>query len=241
VRYETSYVIVAGIAWIRRSRVETQDGRLEETVWLVLFDGEQPEARKGVAGASTIERGELDGISWDLRWTALAVPFETPSNPLLRRVAPTHLVTTPALAISGRIGDRMLDAAPGHTARLWGKRHAQTWGWAHASTSDGKWAHLLTASAPPLPRVAQHATERGGPGFPIARSSVEPPRVTVGPYVVDAPVETFIGLRYLDTDGSDLWCYHSECGHLRGAGIDMTDAALEIAVRSPISGWRVEA
>jgi hypothetical protein len=240
VRYETSYVIVAGIAWIRRSRVEMRDGRVEDAVWLVLFDGEQPEARKGVAGASTIERGELDGISWDLRWTALATPFETP-HPLLRRFAPSHLVTTPALSISGRIGDRVLEEAPGHTARLWGKRHAQTWGWAHASTRDGRWTHLLTVLAPPLPRAAQHATERGGPGFPIARSRVEPPRVTVGPYVVDAPVETFIGLRYLDTDGSDLWCYHSERGHVRSAEIDMRGAALEIAVRAPIPGWRVEA
>lgn len=239
-RYATSYVIVAGIAWLRRSRVETQDGRVEDTVWLVLFDGEQPVARRGVAGESTIERGELDGISWDLSWTELATPFETP-NRLLRTVAPTHLVTTPALSISGRIGDRVLDAAPGHTARLWGKRHVQTWGWSHASTADGTWAHLLSALAPPLPRVAQHATERGGPGFPIARSHVEPPRVRVGPYVVDAPVETFIGLRYLDTDGSDLWCYHSERGHLRGAGIDMPGAAMEIAVRAPIAGWRVEA
>jgi len=173
-------------------------------------------------------------------WTELATSFETP-NRFFRIVAPTHLVTTPALSISGRIGDRVLDAAPGHTARLWGKRHAQTWGWAHASTADGRWAHLLTVLAPPLPRASQHATERGGPGFPIARSRVEPPRVTVGPYVVDAPSETFIGLRYLDTDGSDLWCYHSERGHLRGAGIDMPGAAMEIAVRAPIAGWRVEA
>ncbi len=239
-RYETSYVIVAGIAWLRRSRVETSDGRVEEAVWLVRFDGEQPVARKGVAGDSTIERGELDGVSWDLRWSELAAPFETPHR-LLRGVAPTHLVTMPALSISGRIGDHVLDEAPGHAARLWGRRHAQAWGWAHASTADGRWAHVLTASAPPLPRVAQHATERGGPGFPLARSSVEPPRVTVGPYVVDAPVETFIGLRYLDTDGSELWCYHSEHGHLRGAGVDLQGAALEIAVRAPLPGWRVEA
>jgi hypothetical protein len=241
VRYDTSYVIVAGVAWIRRSRVETQNGRVDDSVWVVLFDGEQPVARKGAAGDSTIERGELDGISWDLRWTALAASFETPGNALLRRVAPTHLVTTPALSISGRIGDRLLDEAPGHTARLWGKRHAQTWGWAHASTADGRWAHLLTARAPPLPRVAQHATERSGPGLPLARSRVEPPQMTVGPYVVDAPVETFIGLRYLDTDGSEIWCYHSERGHLRGAGVDLQGAAMEIAVRAPMPGWRVEA
>jgi hypothetical protein len=239
VRYETSYVIVAGVAWIRRSRVQTHDGHVEDSAWIVLFDGERPVARKHAAGASTIERGEIDGIAWDLTWTPVAAAFETPHR-LLRKVAPTHLVTTPAILVSGRIGDRVLDAAPGHTAQLWGKRHARTWGWAHASTADGRWTHLLSADAPPLPRVAQHATERGGPGIPIARSRVEPPRVAVGPYVVDAPVESFIGLRYLDTDGSQIWCYHSERGHLRGGDVDLKGAALEIAVREPIAGWAVE-
>ena len=65
--------------------------------------------------------------------------------------------------------------------------------------------------------------------------------MTVGPYVVDAPVETFIGLRYLDTDGSEIWCYHSERGHLRGEDTELRGAAMEIAVRAPLPGWRVEA
>ena len=174
-RYETSYVIVSGVAWIRRSRVETPQGHVEDSVWIVLFDGERPVARKSQAGNSTIESGALDGIDWDLRWTPRGAAFETPHR-LLRRVAPSHLVTIPALAISGHIGDRVFEDAPGHTARLWGKRHARTWGWAHASTPDGRWVHLLTAEAPPLPRLAQHGTERGGPGIPIARSAVEAPR-----------------------------------------------------------------
>ena len=44
---------------------------------------------------------------------------------------------------------------------------------------------------------------------------------------------------YLDTDGSHIWCYLSEHGHLRGEAIDQRGAALEIAVREPIDGWRV--
>ena len=237
-RFETTYVIVAGIAWIRRSRVETCDGRVEESVWLVTFDGEHSDAHKEPAGDSTINSGRVAGIEWSLGWVELAPQFETPHR-LLRRVAPTQLVTKPALAISGHIGDRVLDRAPGHTARLWGRRHARSWGWAHASEPDGRWAHLLTASAPPLPRVSQYATNEGGPGLPIARGNVHAPRVTVGPYTVDAPEGTFIGLRYLDTDGSDLWCYHSEQGRLRGRDIDFSGAAMEIATREPIPGWRV--
>jgi hypothetical protein len=239
VKYETEYVIVAGIAWIRRSRVELADGRVDDSVWVVTFEGE-PVARKAPAGDATPLVGRIADIDWELTLTPLAPAFETP-GPGIRRVAPTHVLTTPAVRIDGRVGDRLIERAPGHTARLWGKRHAREWGWAHASTDDGRWAHLLTALAPPLPRVAQHATEQGGPGLPLARGRVDPPSVSVGPYVVDAPPETFVGLRYLDTDGSHIWCYHSERGHLRGGGIDYRNAALEIATREPIEGWRVGA
>lgn len=173
-------------------------------------------------------------------WSALAPPFETPHR-LLRPVAPTHMTTWPALAVYGRIGDRVISGAPGHTARLRGTRHARTWGWAHASTADGRWAHLLSASAPPLPRVSQYANEDRPAGFPLARGRVEPPRVTVGPYVVEAPVRSFIGLRYLDTDDSEIWCYHSESAHLRSGPADFVGAAMEVATREPIPGWRVEA
>jgi hypothetical protein len=236
--YETDYVIVAGIAWIRRTRVETDTGRVEDSIWLTTFDGDRPEVRKADAGTMSIERGEIAGTSWDLTWSALAPPFETPHR-LLRRVAPTQLTTTPAIEVRGRIGERVLSGAHGHSAHIRGRRHAQTWGWAHASTADGRWAHMLSASAPPLPRVSQYADERRAPGLPLARARVEPPRLIVGPYVVDATVSSFVGLRYLDTDGSDIWCYHSEAADLRGRGSDFPGAALEFATREPIPGWRV--
>jgi hypothetical protein len=236
--YETDYVIVAGIAWIRRTRVETDSGRVEESMWLATFDGDRPEVHKADAGTMSIERGEIAGTAWDLSWSVLAAPFETPHR-LLRRFAPTRLTTTPAIAVHGRIGERVLSGEPGHTAHIRGVGHARDWGWAHASSSDGRWAHLLTASAPPLPRVSQYADERRAPGLPLARSRAEPPRLTVGPYVVEAPVPSFVGLRYLDTDGSEIWCYHSEAAHLRGRGSDFAGAAMEIATREPIPGWRV--
>jgi hypothetical protein len=236
--YATTYLIVAGVAWLRRSRVELPGGRIDDTFWLVTFGDGEPKVRTGPAGEATVAHGELEGIGWELEWSVLAEPFETPHR-LLQRISPSHMATIPAISVSGRIGDRVLADAPGHTARLWGRKHAREWGWAHASTADGRWAHLLTAVAPPLPRASQYATESGGPGLPVARGSVAPPRVTVGPYVVDAPVESFVGLHYLDTDGSTIWCYHSEQGHLRGAGTDFEGAALEIAVRAPLPGWRV--
>ncbi len=238
--YETTYVIVAGIAWIRRTRVQTTGGRVDDSVWAVLFDDDAPVALKGDAGDSTTRRGEVGGLSWELEWTETAPPFDTP-HPVLRPVAPTRLRTWPALEISGRSGGRTLNGALGHAAQISGRRHAREWGWAHATAPGGRWIHLLTVSAPPLPRLSQHGREGHPPGLPLARGTVAGTSVRVGPYVVDAAVETFVGLRYLDTDGSHLWWYHAEHGRLRGAGVDLEGAALEIATRTPIEGWRVGA
>jgi hypothetical protein len=236
VSFQTRYVIVAGAAWIRRTRVETTDGRIDDRVWAVLFGDGEPSVHMGPAGASSIERGAIGGLSWELDWTSLQPDFETPRG-VLRRVAPTRLDTSPAILVSGRIGDRELDAAPGHTARLNGTRHAASWGWAHWSDADGRFVHVLTAKSPPLPRVSQHATERGGPGVPIARAHVAPPRFTVGPYTLEAAPETFVRLEYLDTDGSSLWCYHSENGRLTGGGLALDGVAMELGTRTPIDGW----
>lgn len=234
--FETRYVIVAGVAWIRRTRVETTDGRVEDRMWAVLFGEDVPSVRTGPAGSSSIERGSLGDLSWELEWTPLQPEFETPRG-MLRRIAPTRLDTIPSILVSGRVGGRELDAAPGHTARLAGRRHAASWGWAHWSDAAGRFVHVLTAKTPPLPRASQYATEQRGPGVPIARARVDPPRVTVGPYSVEAPPETFVRLEYLDTDGSPVWCYHSENGRLTGGGLTVDGVALEIGTRTPIEGW----
>ena len=230
--YETRYAIVAGVAWIRWTRV----GDVED-IWLITF-GEEPRAAKGPAGNNTIFRGELGGISWDLSAEDLARPLRSP-HPLLRPVASTQMDTQPAQLFSGRIGDHTVVRAPGHSAHLWGSRHAQSWGWTHATLSDGRWAHLLTATVRGLPRVSQYATSEDGPSLPFVRGTVTPPTIRVGPFAVTAEPATFIGLRYRDTDGSTIWCYHSERARLTGPGFDVDGAAMEIARREPIKGWRV--
>jgi len=221
------------VAWIRRSTVRTSDGRHEDTTWVVTFGDGGPVVRRGPGRG--LAAGELEGLSWELEWRELAPPFGTPHR-LLRRVAPTTMTTQPALAFSGRIGDVSLDGAPGHSAQLAGRRHARAWGWAHASDADGRWLHLLTVTSPPLPRVSQYATETRPPGLPLARGSVGPNDVSVGPYTASAPPESFVGLRYLDTDGSTIWCYHSEQATVGG----FAGAAMEIAAREPIPNWKVE-
>ena len=231
-RYASSYVIVAGVAWIRRSQVWTSDGRHEDTTWIVTFGDGAPVVRRG-AGRD-IWSGELDGLSWELAARELDAPFATP-HWALRRLAPTAMLTRPALAITGRVGDVAVDDAPGHSARLAGRRHARSWGWAHAGAADGRWVHLLTAAAPPLPRVSQYATESRPAGLPLARGAVEGTTVRVGPYTAEALPESLVGLRYLDTDGSTIWCYHSEAATVGGL-----TGALEIATREPVAGWAVE-
>lgn len=237
--YESRYVIVAGVAWIRRSRVVTTDGAVEDTVWAVTFDDGAPKVQRAPAqGDIGLHAGRIGDLEWELEWSEMSPEFETP-RPWLRRVAPTRMRTSPAIVVSGRIGGRVLDGAAGHTAELRGRRHARSWGWAHASAADGRWAHVLTASVPPL-RLSQYGRDGRPPGLPLARAAVGETSVTVGPYTVEAPAESFIGLRYLDTDGSTIWCYHSERGHLHGDGVEFENAAVEIAARAPIEGWAVE-
>jgi hypothetical protein len=228
VSYVTQYVIVAGIAWIRWTVV---GGAAH--VWLITF-GDETHARKGPAGESTTLRGELDGVDWELGADDLAPPFRSP-HPLLRGLASTQMAVQPAQLYTGRVGDVEFRRAPGHAARLWGSRHAESWGWAHASDGDGRWTHLLTATLPRLPRLSQHGSDRGAPGLPLARGHVEPPLVRVGPYEVEAEPASFVGLRYTDTDGSTIWCYHSE----EARGLPVANAVMEIATREPIPGWRV--
>lgn len=171
-------------------------------------------------------RGEVEGIGWELELEELAPPFRSPHR-LVRRLTPSGIETWPALRVSGRIGDRVFDGAAGHRARVWGARHARSWGWAHGSTTDGRWVHLLSAKVAGLPRLSQHASDRGGPGIPLARAHVEAGTVQVGPWVAEAPVDSFLEVTYHDPDGSPVTCLHSERATLRGPGLELTDVALE--------------
>ncbi len=172
-------------------------------------------------------RGEVDGVGWELEVEEVAAPFRSPHR-ALRRLVPSGLETWPALRVSGRVGERTLDGAAGHRARVWGPRHARSWGWAHGSTSDGRWVHLLSAKVAGLPRLSQHASDRGGPGLPLARARVDPGRVQVGPWVAEAPLGSFLEVTYHDPDGSPVTCLHSEQGRLRGPDLELGDVAVEL-------------
>lgn len=224
--YEVRYLIVAGIAWLRSTRGAPAG---DERLWLATFDGE-PRMRTAPARFGDVPLvGEVDGVSWELHAEELAPPFRSPHR-LLRPLAPSGMEVWPALRVSGRVGERSFDGAPGHRARVWGPRHAERWGWAHGSTADGRWVHLLSAKLRGLPRLSQHACGRA-PGLPVARASVAPGRVRVGPYVAEAPPGSFLDVRYHDPDGTPVTCRHSEQGRVRGPGLELERVAIEVGGR----------
>src|SRR2546425_8790778 len=98
--YETRYVIVAGIAWIRRTRVGA-----DEHVWLVVFGDGEPQARKGPAGESSTHRGELDGVSWRVGAGGPPPPLPPPPPPV-RPVPAAAEVRPPRRAVTGGRGGR---------------------------------------------------------------------------------------------------------------------------------------
>jgi hypothetical protein len=229
--HSAEYLIVAGVAWVRRST---------EADWAVTFDDRH--IRKGRGTWLLDERravGELEGLSWELELEELAPGFRSP-QPLLRPVASTQLQTWPALLVSGTIGERTVERAPGHRARLWGRRLARRWRWAHASLPEGRWAHALAAKVPGLPALSQHGSDRAAPRFGLARTTEQGTRWSIGPYSIDADPSSFVRLTYRDRDGFELYCYHSPAATLDGAGIRADDASYEIASRRRLPELEVE-
>ena len=269
-RYEVWYLTVAGRFWIRYSlRVPTDpDEEGEAALWLATFTG-TPRARKatfpleelrtpragwplqlgpgllGDTGAS----GEIEGASWQLTFSAEQRPFAY-TRPAMRRLglASTEVVVVkPSLVISGFVeldGERHeLDSAPGQQAHLFGRRHADRWGWFHATLPDGRWIEGLVAKVPHLPRLALHASERGAANGLVAlmRTPAElaPGRVAAGPYLVEAARDDFVGVTYHDPDGAEVFCYHAEKAVLRSADLEVHDVALEFGSREKVNGWPI--
>jgi hypothetical protein len=269
-RYEVWYLTIGGRFWLRYTmRVPSDpesDGEAE--LWFADFTG-TPQARKSTfplealqtprAGwplelgpgrlSDTEATGEVDGARWQLSFAAAETPFAH-APALARRLglASTEVVVVkPALAISGVVevdGRRYeLDSAPGQQAHLFGRRHADRWGWFHATIADGRWAEGLVAHVPRLPQIALYANERGAANTPlqILRTPRElaPGRLRIGPYAIEASPDDFVGVTYRDPDGAEVFCYHTERARVSGGAMETRDAALEIGTREKLAGWTI--
>jgi hypothetical protein len=267
-RYEVWYLTIAGRFWIRYTlHIPTDpDAEGECALWLGDFTG-APAVRRTTfplealrtpqAGwplelgpgrlTDTEASGEAGGARWSLRFDAAERPFVyTPA--LVRRLglASTEVVVVkPALAVSGIVEvdgvTHELEAARGQQAHVFGRRHADRWGWFHATLDDGRWVEGLVGRVEGLPRVALYADECGARNGLLhvfrTPAELEPGRVRVGPYEIQASPEQFAGVTYRDPDGAEVYCYHAEQARLRGPGVESDEAALEYGTREKLDGW----
>jgi len=257
--YEAWYLTVAGLFWLRYSLLvpSDPDEEGEAALWLASFAGE-PTVRKTVfpleafstnrdgfpleLGPGRLTDTEAVGDDWELRLDGPERPF-LHAPPLVRalRLSRTQVaVAKPALELSGTVDGQELDRALGQQAHVWGTRHAERWGWAHATLAPDRWFEGLTVKLPRLPQLGFHATER-------TRSRVRPipnpnntlllGEVRFGLYRLVAVREDFVGVTYRDPDGSEAYCWHTERARLRGPDLAADGVALELGSRAKLEGW----
>ncbi|HVP76187.1 MAG TPA: hypothetical protein VMS63_09205 [Gaiellaceae bacterium] len=267
-RYEVWYLTVAGSFWIRYALhvPADPDAEGECSLWFGDFT-RAPGMRRATfplellrtprAGwplelgpgrlSDTEATGEVEGARWSLRFDATERPFAY-GPALVRRLglaATEVVVVKPALAVSGAVEvdgvSHELASARGQQAHVFGRRHADLWGWFHATLDGGRWVEGLVAKVDGLPRAAIYASERRALNGLLhvfrTPAELEPGRVRVGPYEVRAGAGDFVGVTYRDPGGAEVYCYHAERAQLRGPGVEADDAALEFGTRAKLEGW----
>jgi hypothetical protein len=234
-RYDAWYLVVAGRLWVRHTS--------EPAVWFADFTGTPTVRKEHYAGELAFGdriSGAVAGARWDLRVHGGGSPFSyVPA--LLAPLASTQAVLErPAATVDGVVevdGRRYeLHEAPAQVAHVGGRRHADRWGWFHASLDGNRWLDGLVAKAARLPQLAfdaQDGRRRWTTG------AAEPGRVRIGPYTVDAHPADFVGVTYRDPDGSEVYCWHTERGRLSGGGLAVEDVALEFGSREKVAGWPI--
>ena len=173
--------------WIRFAMHAPLDGPADCSLWFAAMHrdgtrfgarevfpadrlrGESDPFRLVIGDAELSGRGTAGGfgdVRWELRWTPGDEPG-LPVHPLVERarLAKTmYVIPEPRIAIEGTVtfaGRTVeLSGAHGAQAHLWGARHANSWGWAHAADlqtlagtpAEGDWLDSISITAPRLGR-----------------------------------------------------------------------------------------
>ncbi len=188
--------------------------------------------------------GAIDGGGHVVRWD-LDFPTGEPTYRLLPDLlyrgglAPSKpFVPNPRARYSGTIevdGEAStLDGAPGEQGHVYGGRHAERWAWAHCSAFDGEPDTVIEALSAKgkrgpfrTPYTEFVGLRRGGrwirfrhvsrrPAWGLGRWRIEAASRThrlVGH--VEAPSSQLIAARYLDPDGRERYCHHTDVASCR--------------------------
>lgn len=233
---EAWYLVVNGVLWLRH----TSHPR---AVWFADFV-DTPTARREPYAGELPFGDVLAGTCGDARWELALRGGGAPAHYFpgwLRPVAATNVtLQRPGLRVDGWFetnGVRHeLHDAPAEAALVRTRRHADEWGWFHAALPDGRWLDGLVGRAKGLPQVAFHLHD-GRRRW--ARGDAAPGRMQVGPYVVEAPQDSFVGVTYVDPGGGEVHCWHSERARLTGPGLALEHVALEYGSRARVDGWPI--
>ncbi len=267
--------------WIRFAMHAPLDGPADCSLWFAamhrdgtrfgarevfgpeLLRGESDPFRLLIGDAELSDRGTAGAfgeVAWELRWTPGTQPG-LPVHPLVERakLARTmYVIPQPRIAVEGSVtfaGRTVeLSGALGGQAHLWGSRHANSWGWAHAADlqtlaggpAEGDWLDSISITAPRMGRDVGPTTSVVGRllGEPFsatsplqvvrsrASSRLTSYRVSARQRTrrieleVDAVREALIGVVYDDPDGDRLRCWNSEVADLRCHVWDRTGRGL---------------
>jgi hypothetical protein len=229
--HDAWYLVVGGALWLRHT---SPPG----AVWFADFAGE-PTARKvpydGPLPFGDRLAGSCGDARWDLTLSGGDEPFPYFSG-WLRRIASSIVdVERPSVRVDGwfethGVRHELADAR-GEVARVRYRRQVDHWGWFHAALPDGGSLDGLVAKPIGLPRLAFHWRD-GRRGR--TSGSAAPGQLRVGPYVVEARREAFVGVTY-----PRAHCWHTERARLHGGGLDVENVALEYGSRARVDGWPI--
>jgi hypothetical protein len=230
--------------------------RFGPVAW-VAPEGEAVFEADGVRMTASTLRGSAAEIGWDLTADDGGPPlFTFPRWAWDREALPgAQIVPVPSATFRGslRRGERLLtlDAAPGATARVYGRGNPERWAWLHADLGGGDLCEVVAATStkpglnrlPPFPLVRLRVDGVDWPrGDPLAHSARFVARIGLPTWTVlgvagdrririqvTQPAERTLAVRYTDPDRSTAVCRNSE----------RADAVITLHRRTG-HGWQAE-